>query len=82
MPEGWEWVVLAIVAVLLFGGTRLAGIGKSAGRAIREFKEETAAVSKEKESATPEVTHVDAKEAGSTEDADTVTSGTSTPTGV
>lgn len=49
MPNlgGWEWVILAVVALLLFGGTRLAGIGKSAGRAIREFKEETAAAKKE-----------------------------------
>ena len=45
MPSlgGWEWVILAVVALLLFGGTRLAGIGKSAGKAIREFKEETSA---------------------------------------
>ena len=43
MPQGMEWVIIAIVALLLFGGTRLAGIGKSAGKAIREFKEETAA---------------------------------------
>jgi sec-independent protein translocase protein TatA len=44
MPNlgGWEWVILAVVAVLLFGGSRLAGIGKSAGQAIREFKEEVA----------------------------------------
>ena len=33
-------IVLAIV-VLLFGGSRLAGLGKSSGRALREFKEET-----------------------------------------
>ncbi len=38
MPQGWEWIIIAIVALLLFGGTRLAGIGKSAGKAIREFK--------------------------------------------
>lgn len=43
-----EWVILAVVALLLFGGTRLAGIGKGAGRAIREFKEETQSVKKEK----------------------------------
>ncbi|MCB0910265.1 MAG: twin-arginine translocase TatA/TatE family subunit [Propionibacteriaceae bacterium] len=43
MPSlgGWEWVILAVVALVLFGGTKLAGFGKSAGQAIREFKEET-----------------------------------------
>lgn len=43
MPSlgGWEWVILAVIALLLFGGSRLAGIGKNAGKAIREFKEET-----------------------------------------
>ncbi len=37
----WEWALIAVIALLLFGGSRLAGIGKNAGRAIREFKEET-----------------------------------------
>lgn len=41
LPGGSEWIILLIVAVLLFGGSRLAGIGKGTGRAIREFKEET-----------------------------------------
>ncbi|MGC3956045.1 MAG: twin-arginine translocase TatA/TatE family subunit [Propionicimonas sp.] len=44
MPQGWELVIIALVALLLFGGTRLAGIGKNAGKAIREFKEETASL--------------------------------------
>ncbi len=46
MPSmgGWEWVILAVIALLLFGGSRLAGIGKSTGKAIREFKEETASL--------------------------------------
>lgn len=47
MPQGWEWVIIAVVALLLFGGTRLAGIGKSAGKAIREFKEETSTLKSE-----------------------------------
>lgn len=44
MPSlgGWEWVILAVVALVLFGGTKLASFGKNAGKAIREFKEETA----------------------------------------
>lgn len=41
LPGGAEWIILLLVAVLLFGGSRLAGIGKGTGRAIREFKEET-----------------------------------------
>jgi sec-independent protein translocase protein TatA len=40
LPGGMEWVILLVVALLLFGGSRLAGMGKGAGRAIREFKEE------------------------------------------
>ncbi|GAA1717437.1 twin-arginine translocase TatA/TatE family subunit [Propioniferax innocua] len=36
-----ELVIILLIALLLFGGSRLAGIGKSSGRAIREFKEET-----------------------------------------
>ena len=41
---GWEWAILALIALLLFGGSRLAGIGKNAGKAIREFKEETSSL--------------------------------------
>ena len=38
---GWqELVVILVIVVVLFGGTRLAGIGKATGRAVREFKEE------------------------------------------
>jgi sec-independent protein translocase protein TatA len=36
-----ELVIMLVIALVLFGGSRLAGLGKSAGRAIREFKEET-----------------------------------------
>lgn len=49
--QGMEWVILIIVALLVFGGTRLAGAGKNAGRAIREFKEETRAIKADEEAA-------------------------------
>lgn len=35
-----EIIVILLVVVLLFGSTKLAGLGKSAGKSIREFKEE------------------------------------------
>ena len=43
MPSlgGWEWVIIAVVALVLFGGAKLANFGKNAGKAIREFKEES-----------------------------------------
>ena len=36
-----ELLIILAVVLLLFGGARLAGLGKSSGRALREFKEET-----------------------------------------
>jgi sec-independent protein translocase protein TatA len=36
-----EMIIILAVVLLLFGGSKLAGLGKSTGRALREFKEET-----------------------------------------
>lgn len=35
----WHWVILLIVAVLVFGTGKLKNLGKDAGSAIRGFKE-------------------------------------------
>ncbi len=35
-----ELLLLLALAVLLFGGTKLAGLGKAMGQSIREFKSE------------------------------------------
>ena len=40
-----ELLIILAVVLLLFGGSRLAGIGKSTGRAIKEFKSETKGIS-------------------------------------
>lgn len=54
---GWqELLIILAVALLLFGGSRLAGIGKASGRAIREFKEETADLQTTKKPAKVETT--------------------------
>lgn len=42
MPSGWEWAILVLIALLLFGGSRLPGIGRNAGRAVRTFSDEMA----------------------------------------
>jgi sec-independent protein translocase protein TatA len=56
MPNGMEWVIIAVVVLVLFGGTKLASLGKNAGKAIREFKEETAAGKNPPASVEPPVT--------------------------
>ena len=35
-----ELLIILVVVVVLFGSSRLAGLGKSAGKSVREFKEE------------------------------------------
>ncbi|MEL4357407.1 MULTISPECIES: twin-arginine translocase TatA/TatE family subunit [unclassified Luteococcus] len=44
-----ELLIILAIAILLFGGTRLAGVGKASGRAIREFKEETSSLKKDEQ---------------------------------
>ncbi len=36
---GWEWIIILIIVIVLFGGSRLAGVGKALGQSIREFRE-------------------------------------------
>jgi len=35
-----ELIIILVIIVVLFGGAKLAGLGKASGKAIREFKEE------------------------------------------
>lgn len=53
-----ELIMLLALAVLLFGGSRLAGIGKGIGQSIREFKKE---IHKDSDDAAVTEEHVDEK---------------------
>lgn len=38
IPGGWEWVIIALVILLLFGAKRLPELARGLGQGIREFK--------------------------------------------
>lgn len=42
-----ELLLILALAILLFGGSRLAGLGKSLGKGIKEFRQEMKDGSKE-----------------------------------
>ncbi len=46
---GWEWIIILVIVIILFGGSKLAGVGAALGQSIREFREALSG-SKEEES--------------------------------
>ncbi len=38
MLGGWEWLIILVIVVVLFGGGRIAKLGGELGSAIREFR--------------------------------------------
>ena len=43
----WEILLILIVVLVLFGGSKLGGVGKALGQSIREFKKEVGSEKKE-----------------------------------
>ncbi len=39
MPTGWEWVIILVVVLLLFGGKKIPELMKGIGKGIRGFKD-------------------------------------------
>jgi sec-independent protein translocase protein TatA len=39
MPSGWEWIIVAGVVLLLFGGAKLPKLARSLGEAKKEFEQ-------------------------------------------
>jgi sec-independent protein translocase protein TatA len=56
MPSGWEWIIVLIAVLLLFGGAKLPQLAKALGQSKKAFKDgldegarEEIAAEKEKE---------------------------------
>lgn len=58
----WEILLIIVLVLILFGGKKLAGVGKSLGRGIREFKEEVHADDEKTETKKDSETAEDAAE--------------------
>jgi len=39
MPGIWEWILIIVAILLLFGATKLPKLGKGLGEGIRNFKD-------------------------------------------
>jgi sec-independent protein translocase protein TatA len=37
--EGWEWIIVAAVVLVLFGGSQIPKLARSLGQAQKEFKQ-------------------------------------------
>ena len=51
MPNlgGWEWVIILVIVLLLFGVGRLSKLGEELGKGVRSFREGVSEGSKESE---------------------------------
>ena len=39
MPQGWEWIIILIVVLLVFGGKKIPELMKGIGKGIKGFKD-------------------------------------------
>lgn len=58
-----EIVLILVLALVLFGGKKLSGVGKALGQSIREFKDELGKDSKPKEEEAPKSENTDDSDA-------------------
>ena len=56
-PQGWEWIIILVIVVLLWGSTKLPGAAKGIAESLKIFKKEMKSddsASKAKEDKTPD----------------------------
>lgn len=51
LPQGIEWILIVVLALIIFGPKNLPKIGRAIGQSIRGFKEEVKGISDDVEDA-------------------------------
>jgi sec-independent protein translocase protein TatA len=46
---GWEWIIILVIVIILFGGSKLAGVGSALGQSIREFRDAVSSKDEDKD---------------------------------
>jgi len=59
LPGGWEWIIILIIVILLFGPGRLSKIAGEIGQSIREFRSGIQEIDEEDSSQSEEATQDD-----------------------
>lgn len=39
LPTGWEWIIILIVVLLLFGGKKIPELMRGLGKGVKSFKQ-------------------------------------------
>ncbi|MFO0414652.1 MAG: twin-arginine translocase TatA/TatE family subunit [Bacteroidota bacterium] len=47
MPGGWEWIIIVLAVLVLFGGRKIPEFMRGIGKGIREFNDAKSNVKKE-----------------------------------
>ena len=56
MPGGWEWIIIVLAVLVLFGGRKIPEFMRGIGKGIREFNDAKNSVRKEIEDGAAEST--------------------------
>jgi sec-independent protein translocase protein TatA len=39
LPSGSEWLIILVIVLIIFGGSRLPGLFKALGQGVKEFRD-------------------------------------------
>jgi len=68
MPQGWEWLIILAIFILVFGAAKLPELARGTGQALRIFKSETKGLSDDDDDEKPSPTPTPAAELSAADD--------------